>query len=204
MKEKYKNIILYSILILLSLTLFLMIIHTLLMKSYFAFFWYCYIAIFLIIIGLFKKNSSLILSQVIIIAIPDLLWIFDFIYLIFTGHVLLGVAQNFIGGLFDKIISLQHLYVVPLSLLALSTIKTKKNYKILLISLGEIILIFLLTLFFVPGSNIPSSNVNCVHESCTIFPMNFLPYYVEWFLFTFGFVIISYLIIISLPFIKKR
>ena len=93
----------------------------------------------------------MILSQIIILAIPDLLWTFDFFYMIFSGHSLLGIVGYFPGeNLLGRILSLQHLYVIPLSLIALSIIKIKKDYKILLVSLGEVSLIFLLTLIFVP------------------------------------------------------
>lgn len=201
MNEKNKNIILYSIAGIFSFTLFLMIINSIILRDYYSLFWYCYTAILLIIIGLLTKNAKLILSQVIILAIPDLFWIFDFFYLIFTGHSLLGLVKNFPNdSLFNKITNLQHLYIVPFSLLALSFLKIKKNYKVLLVGIGEIILIFLVTLFFIPASSI----INCINVNCIDINLIFLPPYLLWFIFTFSFVIISYLIITSLPFIKKN
>ena len=190
--DKKKNLIIYGISILFSITLLLMIFNTLRRQAYYELFWYCYPALFLIIVGLFRKKSNLILSQLIIIAIPDLFYIFDVIYFAFTGNLLLGIAKNFVYvGFFEKITSSQHFYILPLSLLALSLIKIKKNYKILLISLTEIILIFLVTLLIVPSL----SMVNCVHSRCVIPLLGFLPYYFEWFILIFGFALISYLLI---------
>lgn len=195
--------IIYSIAIIFSLTMVLVIINFLQGNTYYGFLWGCYITIPIIIFGLFKKDSNIILSQVIILAIPDLLWIIDFFYLLITGHVLIGVTTFPTQGstLINKMRLLQHLYIVPLSLLALSRIGLKKSYRALLIGLIEIVIIFLLTILIVPDS----ININCVYDySCTIIPITFLPHTIEWFIFAFGFVIISYFAIISLPFIKKR
>jgi hypothetical protein len=169
-------------------------------KQYHVFLYTCYVALPIIIFGLFKKNSNIILSQVILIAIPDLFWMFDFLYYIFSGNSLLGLVNYFPGELLSwKITSLQHLYIVPLSLFALSKIKFKINYKILLISLFEIILIFLATLLVVP--NTP---VNCIDLKCINIPLTFLPPYVVWFMFNFGFTLISYFVITSIPFFVKK
>ena len=201
---KKKEVIVYIIAIIFFITLLLMVINKFQESYYYELMWFCYISILIIIFGLFKKNSKIILSQVIILAIPDLLWIFDFLYLILFGHTLLGLADNLLGNrLLDKITSFQHLYVVPLSLVALSSLKinkSKKSYNILFASLAELTLIFFITLFFVPNSQ----TVNCVHLSCVKINMTFLPYPLLWFLFAFSFAIISYLIIINIHvFIKK-
>jgi hypothetical protein len=190
----------YIIIGILILTAILVINNVLGTKQDYVFLYACYVTLPLIIFGLFKKNSNIILSQIIIIAIPDLFWVFDFFYYIFSGHSPLGLVGYFPGEpLSWKIASLQHLYFVPLSLFALAKIKFKRNYKVLLFSLFEIILIFLATLLLVP--NTP---VNCIDLKCIIVPLEFLPPYVVWFLFTFGFTAISYFIISSLPFIRKK
>lgn len=193
-----KELILYFIFSIFSLTLLFVIINFLQLKDYTAFLWACYICLPIIIYGILKRDSNIILSQIIIIAIPDLFWIFDFIYLLITGHVLLGVT-TFKGSPIDKIRSLQHLILVPLSILALSQIKIKKNYKILLISLAEIVLIFFISALFAPIS----ANINCVYKNCILIPINFLPYPLIWFGLLFTFIAISYFVIISLPFVKK-
>lgn len=200
--NKGEHRIVYGIAIILSVTLILMITRTLLTKTYISFFWYCYTALLLVIIGLFMKNSKIILSQLVILAIPDLLWMIDFISLIFTGHAFLGITQDFYKlSAFEKITSLQHFYTVPLIVYALSFLKIKKDYKILLVSLGEIILIFLLTISI---SN--TLSINCINEGCIGInvKISFLPYYLEWFIVMFGFAAISYLIITNLSFIKRK
>ncbi len=199
---KRKEWILDFIILIFSLTFFIVIISFLQEKNYYSFFWVCYIAIPILIFGLIKRNSNIILSQVIILAIPDLLWIIDFFYLIITGHVLIGVTTfRITTPLIDQIRSLQHLYIVPLSILALSQIKLKKDYKILLIGLAEIILIFLLTLLIVPSNPL---NINCIYKNCSNLPLNFLPYMLLWLILLFILITVSYFIITSLPFVKKK
>jgi hypothetical protein len=196
-----KELILNIITIVFSMTIILMIINSIQLKEYYPFFWVCYPALIIVIIGLLKRNSSVVLSQIILIAIPDLLWISDFICLVAIGKPVLGLVSSFSGlSFFSKMGALQHLYIFPLSLLSLSLMKIRKNHKILLISFGEIILIFLLTLFLVPNTY----DINCVHVTCIQFSVTFLPYTILWFLFEFGFIIISYFIITSLPFVKKN
>lgn len=200
MKQRSKNIILNSIAILFLITFCWVIISFLRLGDYSAFLWVCYISIPIIIFGLLKRNSNIILSQLVILAIPDLLWIFDFFYFLITGNVLIGATTFPKGSLIDKIRSLQHLYIVPLSLFALSIIKLKRNYKVLFFTLIEIALIFLLTIFVTPSS----ANINCIYKNCINIPLNFLPYTFIWFGLLFIFITISYFIITSLPFIRKK
>jgi hypothetical protein len=199
MKKRDENIIIFSIAVVFSITFCLSLINFIYTNNYSAIFWVCYVTLPIMVIGLLKRNSNIILSQLIIFAIPDLLWIFDFIYWTFSGHSLIGLANFFPkGGFIEKLSSVQHLYTVPLSLMALSILKLKKNYKILLISFGELVLIFFFTLFF-----IPLHYVNCIDLSCTNISLTFLPYYIIWFMFAFSFATISYFIINSLPFRNK-
>lgn len=190
-----KEWILYFIFLILSLTFVALVVIALQRHSYSLFLWICYIVIAITLFGIYKRNANIVLSQVIILAIPDLFWMFDLIYLAFAGHPFFGLIYfNSDQSLLERILEFQHLYVVPLSIIAWSILKPKKNYKIILISFGEAILIFLLTLFLVP-STIP---INCVHATCLNFPIAFLPYPIIWFLFEFGFITISYLILTKL------
>jgi len=200
---KKRDWILYAIIFVISLAYVFMIIDVVITHDYISLLWTCYLAIPLIIIGLIKRNSGLILSQVIILIITDLFWIFDFLCLIFLGHTVFGIdiVKNFpYQSLIIKLGNLQHLVVTPLSIVALSILKVKKSYKILLISFGELIVLFLLTLLFAPHT----SFINCVYQGCVDVPLNFLPYPLIWFIFSFGFVSISYFILTSLPFLKKK
>jgi hypothetical protein len=161
----------------------------------------CYTCVAIIVIGLIKKNSNLILSQVIILAIPDAIWIVDFLSVAFFGHDLTGLTNYFQSQpVLYKLVSLQHFYTVPLSLIALSFLKIKRNYKVLLFSLAELVFFFLISSFLV----FDKVDVNCVRLTCLTINLHFLPSYIIWFMFSFGFTIISYFLITSIPFFKKK
>jgi hypothetical protein len=202
---KNKNIILYCIAALLAISLFFAIGFYLRNKLYIGLFWICYTVLPLIIIGILLKKPNLILSQLIIIMIPDLLWIADFIGIVLTGNSFLGVSKYFFepGSLFKKILTLQHFYLVPLSILALGILKVDKiRLKLLLISFAELIG------FFILGFILPAQyGINCLPTSATctsfVFP-KIIPYPLIWVIAEFSFVLISFLIIYYLPFIKKK
>lgn len=204
MKEKYKKIILYSIVILFSLVLICAFIFYFQFKLYFGLLWFCYPAIALIIIGILTRKSYLILSQIIILSFFDIFWIIDFFYMLVTGHSFLGITNYFFDNnlLLKKILTLQHIFTIPISILALSLIKVKKSNKILFISLIEICFIYILS-FFLP----PEYGVNCLPTSifCTsfVFP-KFIPYPLIWFTLMSSFSLISYYALTSLPFLKNK
>jgi len=200
---KKRNSIFWIIFAVISLFYIVMIIDLIISGNPIDLFWACYIAIPLILLGLIKKNSNLILSQVILLAINDLVWIFDFACLLILGHPVIGINQVEIFPVqtwIEKLGNIQHLFIVPLSLLALSILKTKRNYKVLLLAFLEMSIFFVATLLLVPSGEA----ANCVHQTCIGIQLNFLPYPVVWFLLTFGFITVSYLIITSLPVFKKK
>jgi hypothetical protein len=200
---KKREIVLYGIAAILSATFILIVIKLIISKDMPQILWMCYISILLIIVGILKKNSSLILSQVIILAIPALFWVFDFIYLLFTENSLIGIAGYFPNQtILEKIVSFQHFYTFILALIALYLIKVKKNYKILLLSLAEVVVIFFLTLLFAAGNE---HDINCINLTCVkIVNLNFLPYHLMWFILLFSFIVLSYFIITTLLFVKNR
>lgn len=203
MSPKNKNILLYTI----GLFFLLIFIYIFVFFAYYNFyiglFWACYIGIFLMIIGIFFKKSNLILSQIIILLIFDLFWALDFIYRLIMGTSLIGINDYFFKGyLPNQILSFQHLVTPILAISALFLIKIKKDYKVLWISFLEIMG------FFILGFIIPAKyGINClpVSETCVsfVFP-EFIPYSLIWLAITFSFTIISYFIITSLPFVKKK
>jgi hypothetical protein len=200
---KKRDSTLWIIFAIISFFYIIMIIDLITSGRLIDFFWVCYFAIPLILFGLIKKNSNLILSQVIILAINDLVWIFDFACLIILGHTVIGINQVAVFPIqtwIEKLGNVQHLFIFPLSLVALALLKTKRNYKILLFSFIEISLFFVGTLLLIPSGE----STNCVHQTCIGITINFLPYPVLWFLFAFGFITASYFIITSLPIFKKR
>ncbi|MEK6913215.1 MAG: hypothetical protein AABW47_00910 [Nanoarchaeota archaeon] len=204
MKERFKNIILYSIV---GIFLFMLLCATIFyfqFELYIGLLWLCYTAITLMVIGIIFKKPNLILSQVMIIMIPDLFWIVDFFGILITGNSILGITTYFFDNnfLLKKNLTLQHIFTFPLAVLALSIIKIKPNNKILLISLGEMGIFFLISLFLLP----PAYGINClpIPTTCTSFEFsNFIPYPIIWLGATFSFIIISYFSLISLTFLKK-
>jgi hypothetical protein len=205
MNIKTKNIILYSIAALLAASFFCAIGFYLTNKIYVGLLWICYTALPLTIIGILLKKPNLILTQLFIIMVPDLLWIADFIGIILTGNSFLGISKYVFdsGSFFKKIVTLQHLYTVPLAILSLGILKINKiKINLLLISFCE------LMIFFTIGFMLPSQiGINCLpaSTSCTsfIFPAA-IPYPLIWIIIEFSFATISYFILRALPFIKKE
>ena len=198
-----KNILFYGIGFLLSLVFIYIFVFFAYYNFYIGLLWACYIGIFLMIIGIFFKKSNLILSQIIILLVLDLFWISDFFYRFTKGTSLFGINNYFFGGtLPNQILSFQHIVTPILALSALALIKIKKDYKALWISFIEIIG------FFILGFIIPSKyGINCLPISKTCFSFvfpEFIPYPLIWFAMGFSFTTLSYFIITSLPFLKKK
>jgi hypothetical protein len=205
MKEGNKKIILYVIASVFILIVLFIIISLLLEKEYVSLLWMCYTAMALIAVGIIMKKPDLILSQIIILFIPDLLWIIDSFFILITGNYLLGITRYlFIGDrtLLQQVLSTQHLVTVPLALFALSLMKIKKSYKPLIIGLAEIMFFF--GIMFI--TSFGGGGVNCLPDPTCVsitFP-TFIPYYIIWIVLQFSFVIISYFAVTSLPFIKLK
>ncbi len=157
--------------------------------------WICYLGIPLISMGIFLKNSNLVLSQAFLLLIPDLLWSIDFIYRLITGTTLLGIDNFFFttNYLSRKILSLQHLLTPVLSLSALLLLKPKKFRKALIISFFEIFLVLLISLLF-PFKE----EINCLptYTSCMFSDPSFLvPYPLFWLILESIFIFSAFCII---------
>lgn len=141
--------------------------------------WFCYIAVLLMGLGLFYRKSEVVAMQVNIMAIPVLVWNIDFYHYLITGKTLWGITDYFFfskDGL-SNFITLQHLYVIPITLAFLYLLGSygKDIWKW---SFLEAVAIFALSWFFTSSS----ANVNCVFKSC----INFLNvtgilYHILWF-----------------------
>jgi len=140
-------------------------------------FWGCYIALLIIGIGAIKKSGYLIASQISIVAIYLIIWNIDFLYKLTTGTTLWGITDYFFTErlIIAQIITIQHLFILPLSLYAiyLTGLKSKDYWKV---SFIETIVILLLTVWLTN----PEYNVNCVFRSC--FPLlEGIPlYFLSW------------------------
>jgi len=159
----------------------------------------CYLGLIIIGIGILTKRSSIILSQVYILAIPLLIWDIDFLHWIITQKPLFGITDYFFlegHSLIGKIVSLQHLFTIPLSVYAanLIGIKRKDAWKW---SFIQIILVFVAVSLF----SSPELNINCIFNSCINLYIG-LPYRLTWFLIIFSMTFITSILLHLLP-LKK-
>jgi hypothetical protein len=207
MKKKEKDIILYGIAGIFFLTFFFILFYFLGHRQYIPLFWICYTSMALITLGIVIKKPNLILSQAIILMVPDLLWTIDFFSILITGNSPFGLTTYFFvenRSLLQEFLSLQHFFAVPLAVWALSLMKIKKkeNYKALLIGSIEI------SFFFLLGFILPAGfGVNCLPTPtvCTsvVFP-KFIPYLLIWIILQFLFITISYFVITFLLLLIKK
>ena len=201
LKQQYKSITLKVLGLFFILISIIAITYAIFNGKLYQLFWICYIAILLIGIGILTNNSYLIITQINILFIPLIIWNIDFSYLITTKTPLWGITDYFFvwqNSAIGKFISLQHVYTIPLALLALYFIKIKRKdtWKI---SLLEITLIFILTKIFTAEQQ----NINCVFNSCI--PLNtHLPYNFTWFICFFIIILFTNFIINLLPFLKDK
>lgn len=156
--------------------------------------WFSYIGLILLAIGVLRRDSYLIAAQLCILAIPYLFWNVDFFYYLFQGKSLFGIVDYFFipGAIMGKIISSQHLFNLPLSLIAIYLIglKRKDFWKV---AFFEVAVLFFITRIFTDYEK----NVNCVYHNCANFNFG-LWYPLEWFLAYFVMIIIANLIIVRI------
>jgi len=160
--------------------------------------WLCYLSLVIIGFGILKRNSFLIMSQIYILAIPLLAWDIDFVYYLITQSSLWGITDYFFAqDVFNlgRIISLQHLFTIPISIYSVYLIGLKRRdaWKL---SAAQIVFIFILVNLFVPNN----ININCVYNPCVNFSLglDFLPYQITWFLVFFLMVLAAHFLLNSL------
>lgn len=166
------------------------ITNSLFIKNPYQIFWGCYLGLIILGIGIVRRNSFLIMSQIYILAIPLLIWDIDFIYYLILGKPLLGITDYFFieSSLnLSKIISLQHLFSIPLAVYALKKIGIKKGEDAWKMSFAQIILIFLVILFITP----PEQNINCVFAMCGDTNFSGFFYRITWFVTFFAFILLT-------------
>jgi hypothetical protein len=171
------------------------VLYAILRENYEQILWLCYIAIILLGYGIITKNKNLIISQISIQTIPIIFWNIDFFYYLLNGQPLWGITNYFFDSghpLIAKIISLQHIYIIPISIFTLLLMKFNRQtrlWEILKIAYVQMILIFILGRMFTS----PATNMNCVFYNCLPFE-TIIPYEVLWFIFVFLGISISALI----------
>jgi hypothetical protein len=162
--------------------------------------WICYIALFAIGFGIILKSDHLLVAQVNIIAVPFLVYLLDFVYRFSTGSSLFGITDYLFleWPPISKIVSMQHLFTIPLTLFALYLIKIKRR-DYYLMSFFELIIVFLATYLFTN----PADNINCVFSSCIPVSLTGI-YYFDWFIGIFIVVFVTNEIIIRMPWFKLK
>ena len=140
--------------------------------------WFSYVAFFLIGIGLLTRSSYLIASQLNIIFIPYIFWNIDFFYVLLTGNSLWGITDYFFTArqTLAQLISLQHLFTIPISLIAVYLIKLKRKDFWKFSAIQVAIFFFLVRIF-----SSQEENINCVFINCTPFQIVPGPYALSWF-----------------------
>jgi len=164
--------------------------------------WFCYLVLLLIGIGMLIQNSTLIVSQLNIMAIPLIIWSIDFLYVLVTGNELFGIATYFLipGPILGKIVTSQHLFTLPLAIFALYLIKIKGKgaWKF---SFVELAVVFFVTRLI----TLEEYNINCVYRNCLNFnigPVSLYP--LTWFVFAFALVLITNFIINKIGFLREQ
>lgn len=142
--------------------------------------------------GILIRSSYLVMSQLNIITIPLLFWIGDFFYYLFFRSSLFGIVDYFFQpmAIGARIISLEHLFLLPLGFgcLYLLNIKTSRAW---VLSFLQLALFFALSRVFT-GSE---SNVNWVYNwNISIVKINNWQYPAVWFILSLSFVaLVDYL-----------
>ncbi len=161
----------------------------------------CYLGLILIGIGILTKRSYIIMSQVYILAIPLLIWDIDFLHWLIFNKPLFGITNYFFAeghSLIGKIISLQHLFTVPLSIYIAKIIgiKRKDAWKW---SFIQITVVYLFVTLF----SSPDLNINCVFHPCINLHFG-LPYRLTWFIIIFSMTFITSVLINFLPILSTN
>ncbi|MFH1607739.1 MAG: hypothetical protein ABIA78_01260 [archaeon] len=143
----------------------------------------CYLGLILIGVGILTKRSFIIMSQIYILAIPLIVWDIDFLHWLILNKPLFGITNYFFAeghSIIGKIISLQHLFTVPVAIYASKIIgvKRKDAWKW---SFIQIIFVYI----FISLLSNPDININCVFNSCINVYFG-LPYRLTWFIIIFG------------------
>ena len=182
-KERDKSEIFFLIIgIFLFIIWVIDLIQKLRLYNQYEYLWFCSISVLLLSIGCIFKSRTFILSFIPIAIEAQIFWIIDYFLIIFKYHTF----TNTVNYMFDHgqtfgefLVGIKHLFIIPLGLLALVLMKKpiKKYYFVITLIIGYAILIL--------SPMIPTSNLNCVSNSCFGNYSGFsLSYYIEYMIIT--------------------
>ncbi len=134
--------------------------------------WFCNHAMIITGLAVIYRNRFWLTAMLNWAVIPVSIWTLDFIVRVVFGVFIFGVTTYmFEGSVWNNLMSLQHLFTVPLMLYAMHLLKKPAKWAWLGTTAHGIIL-WIISYYFIT----PDYNVNCVHSACTL--LNGLPYYV--------------------------
>ncbi len=137
----------------------------------------------------FLSGSSFIFSSVTVLGIiPELFWVVDFLFLLFTGHQLFGITNYWFAPEYSivlKILNLQHI-INPLA--ALYGVKRFGfHHKAWIGGIGYGIFIWLIGLLIIGRVY----NVNCAWKNCILFlPIPDLVWQIAWPFVAIGLILV--------------
>ena len=201
MKEKHKFILLNLIGMFFLLLGITAVVNSWYNQSPTQVLYMCYLGLIFIGIGILTKRSFIIMSQVYILAIPLLVWDIDFIYWLIFNQPLFGITDYFfIDSALNigKIVSLQHLFTVPLAIYAANLIGVKRK-DAWIWSFIQITVVYIAVSIL----SAPEFNVNCVFNPCINIYFG-LPYRLTWFLVLFSMTFLTSVLLNYFSLIKVK
>ncbi len=134
--------------------------------------WFCNHAMIITGLAVLFRNRFWLTAMLNWAVIPVSVWAIDFIVRTVFGVFIFGVTTYmFEGPVWNNLMSLQHLFTVPLMLYTMYLLgKPAKNAWLGTTIHG--IILWIISYYLIT----PDYNVNCVHHSCTM--LGWLPYYV--------------------------
>jgi len=180
------------------------IIESFISKNPLQILWFCYPCLILIGIGIFRKNTYLIISQLNILLIPIIIWNIDFFSIVFINKTIFGITDYLFQGktaIISLIITSQHLFIIPISLLTIyfKKIKNKTPWKL---SIIQITIFFIIIRLFTPIA----MNINYAFYPFNpidkLIPQQYYPTF--WFLIFFIMILISNFFLTKLGNLNKN
>lgn len=197
MSSKHRYIYLFSILVILQLSLIFFQLS--LGRDFTIFVWYCNHIILLTGIYFLLNRDDVIRGIIYIGIVPQLIWLFDVFYFIFFGIHPLNIT-NYVFEFTSIIPSIMSIIIHILGILIplyFALRKEPETYE-LFYSFFYIVFLYIISLIFLPFS---SFNLNCVDYNCLEF---YIPFYsILWPILTFLLVALPTFLIIKLLFRLK-
>jgi len=136
--------------------------------------WLCYSSLIIIGIGVVLRDSRIVKSQIYILLIPDIIWLFSLLsYGLTNGNPFIKTVNYLFlpGPILPKLVSLQHILTIP-TVIILSCKFINKRGRIWIPSFIQLIIFFLIARIFTP----PEKDINCSYNFCATYISNIHPF----------------------------